>query len=46
MIDAHEYDEARQKMNEMLNPNDPDDVIFTNWTLGQAYLSERNYPNG
>lgn len=43
MIDEHEYDEARQKMDEALDPNDPNDVMITNWTLGQSYLSERNY---
>lgn len=43
MIGEHEYNEARQKMDEALDPNDPNDVMVTNWTLGQSYLSERNY---
>lgn len=42
MIDAHEYDEARQKLNENLDPIDPTDVALTNWYLGISYLSERN----
>lgn len=39
---ANQYEEAREMLNKALNPNDKDDVKYTNIRLGQSYLWERD----